>query len=346
MKSSFHIVQFGYGVLGKAYVEAFKCKGNQVTVIEANKNMVDDYKDKINIYHMNDDLTNIKDVDFIMLMICTPLKEGKLDMSYLFSSVPNVATILNNNPNALLLIRSTVTPKTTEKYKNALKEILPNNQEVYIGMQPEFLRAASSYDDALNPWQVILGSDNLAQFQIDKFYKLYTQYVTMDRIDNLNIDEAEVMKIFHNSFNACKISFFNNCLMLCEKMNEKNGTNIDMNKIANIMVKTCEGLLNPRYGTKSGHAYWGTCLPKDSAELQNLEKIYDIKTGMFDAIVNVNETIKKQNNTEILVGDHHMSFDKLSNNGVTITVSVPKTDRNEMLSPFESMIKKKLSVNP
>jgi UDPglucose 6-dehydrogenase len=338
---SFHIVQFGYGVLGKAYVEAFKAKGNRVTVVEANQTMVNEYKGKLDILHMTEDLNHIRDVDFIMLMICTPLKDGKLDMSYIYSSIPNVGTILRNNPNALVLIRSTVSPGTTLMYKANLQGLLPSNQNVHIAMQPEFLRAASSYDDALNPWQVIIGHDNLDPVQIDKFRNLYKMYVPEDKIDELNIAEAELMKIFHNSFNACKISYFNSCLLLCDEMNKKNGTHIDMNKIATVMTKTCEGLLNPRYGTKAGHAYWGTCLPKDSAELQNLEDKYNMTTKLFDSVVQVNEAIKKQNDVEILVGDHHMSFKHLSNNVVAQGKASQKSNTNNI----EQVVSNKIDVN-
>lgn len=338
MTNSFNIVQFGYGVLGKAYVEAFKAKGNNVTVIEANKNIVSKFKDQMSIHHLSDDLSHISNVDFIMLMICTPLKNGKLDMSYIYSSVPNVATILKNNPHALVLIRSTVSPSTTKMYTAAVEQLLPKGQKVFIGMQPEFLRAASSYDDALNPWQVVLGHDNLPEHQVDKFFKLYQQYVTKDKIDVLTIEEAELMKIFHNSFNACKISYFNNCMLLCQAMNEKDGTSIDMNNIANVMVKTCEGLLNPSYGTKCGHAYWGTCLPKDSAELQNLEEVYGLTTKLFDSVVQVNEAIKLHDDTEILVGDFHMPFDNLSHNNVKVHLRIPKKDNmSDVCNATDSM---------
>lgn len=303
---AFHIVQFGYGVLGTAYVEAFVAKGNKVTVIEADHAKVQAKKNQMSIYHLSDDLTHITNVDFVMLMICTPLKNGKLDMSYIFNSVPQVATILKNNPNALVLIRSTVCPKTTTMYRACLQRLLPT-QRIDIGMQPEFLRAASSYEDALNPWYVVLGHDGLDKIQLDKFHALYTLYVPKEKITMMTIDEAEMMKIFHNSFNACKISFFNSCLMLCQSMNDKNGTNIDMNHIAQVMSHTCEGLLNPLYGTKAGHAYWGSCLPKDSAELQNLENEYGLKTSMFDAVVRVNDAMKEQNSMEILVGDFQVS---------------------------------------
>jgi UDP-glucose 6-dehydrogenase len=99
----------GYGVLGKAYTQAFIAKGNKVSIIEANQEFVDLHRQELDIYHISENLSHLKNVDFITIMVCTPLdKEGRLNMNYLYSTLPNVSQILLNNPQALVLIRSTV----------------------------------------------------------------------------------------------------------------------------------------------------------------------------------------------------------------------------------------------
>lgn len=85
--------------------------GFKVSGIEANKKLIDTLKSEKNdrpVYHVDDDMNDIKDVDFILLTINTPLKGRKLDLSYLFSSIRNVAVIIRNNPEAFVVIRSTV----------------------------------------------------------------------------------------------------------------------------------------------------------------------------------------------------------------------------------------------
>jgi len=134
--------------------------------------------------------------------------------------------------------------------------------------------------------------------------------VPENRITLLSIEEAELLKMFHNSYNAAKISFFNQCGLLCEAINEKEQIDVDPNKISSTMAKTCEGLINPRYGTKVLHSYYGTCLPKDSAELAHLERSYGLPDRLFASVVDVNNTVMKRDKEEVLAGDFQMSFDK------------------------------------
>jgi UDPglucose 6-dehydrogenase len=304
-QKTFNIVQVGYGVLGKAYTNAFKMKGNTVSVIEANQAIVDENKNVLDIYHTSEDLNHIKNVDFITLMVNTPLKNGRLNMAYLLSTLANVSTILKNNPDAIVLIRSTVRPMFCQEYKNKLEDLLPD-QKITVCFQPEFLRAVTSFEDAASPWLVVLGSNDLEPKYKKRFYDLYSQYITRDKIVELSIEEAELHKMAHNCFNAAKISFFNEFQLLAEKISARHNVSIDMNKISKIVTQTCEGILNPKYGTTSGHAYYGTCLPKDSAELAGLEKEYDVNLTLFQSVVDVNDVFVARDPEEVLDGDNHM----------------------------------------
>jgi UDP-glucose 6-dehydrogenase len=108
------------------------------------------------------------------------------------------------------------------------------------------------------------------------------------------------------------ISFFNEFQLLCEAVSKKHGVPIEMNKISKVVVQTAEGILNPHYGSTSGHAYYGTCLPKDSSELKGLEEEYDLPASMFKSIVDVNNIFVANDKEEVLDGDNHMSFNILS----------------------------------
>jgi UDPglucose 6-dehydrogenase len=188
----------GYGVLGKAYTEAFTAKGNKVHILEANQEFVDMHRKDLDIYHISEDISHLANVDFITIMVCTPLnKDGRLNMNYLYSTLPNVSTILKNNPECMVLIRSTVQPMFTRDYTNKLRELLPG-QAVHVAFQPEFLRAVSSHQDAMHPWLVVLGSTDLPQTYKDRFFDLYAQYVSRDKIVELSTEEAELHKIAHN----------------------------------------------------------------------------------------------------------------------------------------------------
>jgi len=307
ISNTFKIVQIGCGVVGYAYVGAYKAKGNIVIGIEASKRLIEEYKSETTMYHIEDDLNGILGVDFVMISINTPLKGTKLDLSYLFSSVPNVATIVKNNPDVIVIIRSTVEPGTTKRYKSDLEAVV--GKPVIVLFQPEFLRAKSALEDARNPWHIVLGAED--GINISKLWLLYTNYASIKDITLLSIEEAESLKIFHNCFNAAKISFFNQADRLVKRMNERKELKMDINKIIGTLTQTCEGLLNPKYGTTAGHAYYGTCLPKDSAELARLEQEFGLEAPLFTAVVQVNDVTKKTDKAEVLDGDHHMRFNIL-----------------------------------
>lgn len=310
---AFHIIQVGCGIVGSGYINAFEKMGFKVTCIEANNAFIEKNKDARPCYHVNDDMNDITDVDFILLSINTPLKGKKLDLTYLFSSIRNLAVIMKNNPTAYVVLRSTVPPGTTRKYKAQLEEAC--GQSVKVLFQPEFLRDKTNLQDALNPWHVVIGRDNGEN--VEKFRELYRYFVDDSSITEMSIDEAEYLKMIHNSFNAAKISFFNQCKLLVDAINEKEGTTMDINVISQCITKTCEGLMNPKYGTKAGHGYYGSCLPKDSAELASLEEDYGLESKLFREVVVVNNITVSKDDKEVLHGDHQMDFEilkKISSN--------------------------------
>jgi UDPglucose 6-dehydrogenase len=322
----FHIVQIGAGVVGGAYVKAYLAAGCKVSVIEMNKNILKEFKDLgVDTYHAGEDtesIKNISHVDFIMISINTPqVGEADINMTYLMSSIPNVINIVKLSPTTMVIIRSTIKPTISQQYKEAVE--LGTGFNVDLLFQPEFLRAVSAEADALHPWHVVLGTNkDLPTEKQQKLMDLYTKFVDDKNTDitknaditGLNVEEAELLKIAHNCFNAMKISFFNQFFLLVEKINKEHGYDINMDKISATMVKTCEGLLNPKYGTKAGHGYYGTCLPKDSAALKGLEAKYNLEASLFGQCVHVNKVIMRSDTKEHLDGDHHMEFSKFKVN--------------------------------
>ncbi len=304
------IVQIGCGIVGHAYARAFVEGGHDVLGIEASRLRMEQVSAYYRMRHVSENLSNETNVDFILLSINTPLDEstGALSMRYLWSSLGNVVTLLRANPDALVVIRSTVTLGFCAAYRAALTRELSASTNTTtrprLCFQPEFLRAKSALSDALNPWHVVLGADSVAE--IRDYAQFQMNYVEEARISYCTIDEAEVMKIFHNSFNAAKISYFNQAAMLIDRVNERDGKAIDAAATFKLISKTCEGLLNPMYGLTPGHAYYGTCLPKDSAELAHMEKDLDLESDLFSQVVNVNHVMKRSDVAEVLHGDNHV----------------------------------------
>jgi UDPglucose 6-dehydrogenase len=305
--SSFTVVQCGCGVVGLGYLRAYSKVGFKVYGIEANKALVEKYNDIAEMYHISDDMSKIQNVDAVMLSILTPLRGKKLDLTYLWSSLNNVATIVKASPKAYVAVRSTVPPGTSRKYKADLEAL--TGFPVRVVFQPEFLRDKTAAQDALNPWHVVIGRDE--NEDVESFRDLYRYFVDDSSITEMSIEEAEYLKMIHNSFNAAKISFFNQCKLLIDAINDREGLDMDINVISKCITKTCEGLMNPRYGTKAGHGYYGSCLPKDSAELASLEEEYGLVSTLFREVVVVNNITVSKDDAVVLHGDHQMDFDVL-----------------------------------
>lgn len=297
------VVQIGCGVVGHAYAQAFVNAGHNVHGVEASRPRMAELADNYPMHHVSEDLSTLRDVDFILLSINTPLdpSTNALNMRYLWSSVPNVSAMLSSSPEALVVVRSTVTIGFCASFKSELADRV--GRSVRLCFQPEFLRAKSALDDATRPWQVVLGADSPA---LVEDYRLFqTGFIAAEKIVHCSVDEAEIMKIFHNSFNAMKISYFNQAHMLIEKIKAAEAKDIDAERTFKIIARTCEGLLNPTYGLTPGHAYYGTCLPKDSAELSHMEKAYGLDVPLFRSVVDVNDVVKSTDKEEVMFGDNH-----------------------------------------
>lgn len=307
-----HVVQVGCGVVGKAYVDAFLKKNHKVTIIEANDALIAKYKqENYTIHHISDpEINAISNVDFVMISVYTPLVGESITMKYIYSTLPNVTAILKNSPNAIILIRSTVKPLVSRDYKTQLETAL--GHPVNVVFQPEFLRAKTAFEDALNPWCVVFGlHENFESDNLKKLVDFYSIFISPEQIKVMSFEEAELLKLWHNTYNACKISYFNSCLMLAKAIEKKGNVKINTDYVTQIMTKTCEGLMNPKYGVTTGHGYYGTCLPKDSAEMKCLEKEYNLPTQLMKSIVDVNDYIVQFDECEILDGDNHVPFTTL-----------------------------------
>lgn len=234
--------------------------------------------DDVNVKYVSSVKKEYEEADFIFIATNTDYNE--VDEKFDLSSIESVMRSIDQNTthSKVIIIKSTI----ALGYTDELQLRYPEHKIIF---SPEFLREGHALHGNLNPDRIVIGSKDEIGIKIGELLSNNVD-IEKDKLDIIytNNREAEIIKLFANSYLALRVAFVNEMDSFCRK------NNLNSNDIINGVgadARIGKDYFNPSFG------YGGYCLPKDTWQLLSEFNRANLSGEIIRGVVDANASRKK-----------------------------------------------------
>ncbi len=236
-----------------------------------------EYVIKKKTFSATSDFSRLKEVDFILVCVPTPLDEHyNPDLSYVLNSTRVISEHLRKGQ--VVVLESTTYPGTTEEEMLPILESsgLREGKDFYLGFSPEREDPGNQQFSTRTIPKVV---SSLTGEGLEIIIALYSQIVTVVPVSSTKV--AEATKILENTYRAINIALVNELKVIFDRMD------IDIWEVI-------EAAKTKPFGFQAfypGPGLGGHCIPIDPFYLTWKAREYDIHTHFIELAGEINNTM-------------------------------------------------------
>ncbi|MFC4438561.1 MULTISPECIES: UDP-glucose 6-dehydrogenase AglM [Natrialbaceae] len=225
----------------------------------------------------------VPESDVTFLAIGTPSNEdGSIDLTALEGAAEATGEALaDKSDRHLVVIKSTVTPTSiANTLEPAVKRGADGNENVEVGMNPEFLREGSAVSDFMHPDKLVYGTNS--EWATERLHAIYEPLLEDHDADIVETDPqtASMIKYANNAFLASKISLVNDLGNICKEFG------LDAYEVMEAIG--LDDRISEQF-LRSGVGWGGSCFPKDVNAIIAAAREEGYEPALLEATVEIND---------------------------------------------------------
>ena len=278
----------------------------------------------------------LKDCEYIVISVPTPLTDYQPDLSYVKAAARTIAE--NISKDQVIILESTTFPGTTiEVLIPEIESIseLKAGKDFHVGYSPERIDPGNETWNFKNTPKVISGIDDNSTKKIKNFYEKIIDEV----VEVSGTKEAEMVKLLENTYRHVNIAFINELAILCNMLD------IDIWEVVEAAKTKPFGFESFRPGPGVG----GHCIPIDPNYLSFKTRQIGKPVRFVELAQEINNTMPSYIVSRILEKMNSLQKPMKNSNilvlGVAYKKDISDTRESPSIDIIENLVSKGVNVS-